>query len=97
MKGKMGKLRGKSFSLRLITLFALVAFLLFAAGSCALGGGNRPGTPHAADGLHADCRSCHEEGLNGAPKTDHAKKADCLSCHPVFIRTTSQAGTQPGQ
>ena len=46
--------------------------------------GSEPGVvSHPVDGSYGDCRSCHEDGSNGAPKTDHALKDDCLSCHAV--------------
>lgn len=62
----------------------LVVFLMgvFSNG-CAFTGSEPMPVPHAAAGDYEDCGSCHTEGINGAPKTDHPKKKDCLSCHTV--------------
>lgn len=48
---------------------------------CAFAGSTPPVAPHSAMGIYEDCRSCHEDGTQGAPRTDHAKKPECTSCH----------------
>ncbi|MDE3091042.1 MAG: ammonia-forming cytochrome c nitrite reductase subunit c552, partial [Chloroflexota bacterium] len=46
--------------------------------------GGPPQIPHAKEG-HTDCLSCHEKGVNGAPKfpPDHTGRTNdmCLGCH----------------
>jgi len=48
---------------------------------CALAGSTPPAAPHPATGTYEACASCHEDGSQGAPRTDHPRKADCTSCH----------------
>ena len=45
---------------------------------------------HQKDWIRTDCLTCHEEGVNNAPKLKHvsvpdiAKEAKCRTCH-VFV------------
>jgi hypothetical protein len=63
-----------------------VSLLIVTAASfsgCAFTGSEPPPVPHGTAGGFGDCRGCHEQGVEGAPRTDHALKPDCLSCHPA--------------
>lgn len=50
-------------------------------GCAALVGESAPEIPHATTAEFTECRSCHEQGIEGAPVTDHPTKPDCLGCH----------------
>lgn len=67
--------------MRKVFVLCLVLVSLIVVPGCALTGSEPPVVTHQVAGDYADCRGCHEEGINGAPKTDHARKDDCLSCH----------------
>ncbi|MCL4474348.1 MAG: hypothetical protein M1539_06490 [Actinobacteria bacterium] len=65
------------------TAAALATIILLALGSwgCAFAASSPSPTPHAVTGSYENCSSCHEDGSQGAPRTDHPRKADCTSCH----------------
>ncbi len=65
---------------RSLALGVLVLTLTVVPG-CAFTGSEPGLVTHPVDGDYGDCGSCHAEGTNGAPKTDHIRKDDCLSCH----------------
>ena len=58
-----------------------ILFLVLGSWGCAFAASSPQPTPHAVTGGYEDCASCHADGSQGAPKTDHPKKADCTSCH----------------
>ena len=61
---------------------AMMAVLLSLGGwGCAFASSSPPNTPHAVSGNFENCRGCHEDGSQGAPRTDHIKKVECTSCH----------------
>lgn len=65
-----------------LTLVLLVPYLVAQANPPEQGG--PPQIPHAKEG-RTDCLSCHEKGVNGAPKfpTDHTGRTNemCVACH----------------
>ncbi len=93
-----------------LTLLAIlsVAFTLFVpylvAQANRPGQGGPPKIPHATEG-RADCISCHEKGLNSAPKfpPDHTGRTNemCVMCHqpgtaaPAAGSMTPAAGATP--
>lgn len=71
---------------RITAALTLIAVIATAGWGCALAASPPPNTPHPVEGLYSDCRTCHENGSQGAPVTDHLKKPDCTSCHKVVIQ-----------
>lgn len=69
---------------KFLVLYLYIAALSLIPG-CALTGSDPPTVTHPVSDEYTDCRGCHEEGVNGAPKTDHARKDECLSCHAVVM------------
>lgn len=66
----------------ILVIAILFIILTFAtAWGCAFTGANPPYVPHPVAANYADCRSCHENGKEGAPVPDHIKKDDCVKCH----------------
>lgn len=57
-----------------------------------------PQIPHAKEG-RTDCLSCHQQGVNGAPKypTDHAGRTNdiCVACHAFKAIAPAAATTPP--
>jgi hypothetical protein len=58
-----------------------VLALLSGGWACALTGSQPPAVPHPTTGTYENCVSCHEDGSQGAPRTNHPRKDDCTSCH----------------
>ncbi len=60
--------------------------------------GGPPQIPHAKEG-HTDCLSCHEKGLNGAPKfpPDHTGRTNemCTGCHQFKPGAPTTGGATP--
>lgn len=67
--------------MRKVLALCLVMVSVSLGYGCAFTGSEPPLVTHRLDGDYGDCRGCHEDGTNGAPKTDHARKDECLSCH----------------
>jgi len=67
--------------LKTTAVLAVSVVLSLTGTACALKGATPPPTPHSIEGSYENCAGCHENGSQGAPKTDHAKKNDCTSCH----------------
>ncbi len=90
----------------IVRIFLLVGLaLIFALGVPYLtaqaeqpGQSGPPQIPHPKEG-RTDCLSCHEKGLNGAPKypADHTGRTNdmCVLCHTVKPGVTAGTGTTP--
>ncbi len=78
-----------------MALVLLVPYVVAQANPPAQGG--PPQVPHAKEG-HTDCLSCHEKGLNGAPKfpPDHTGRTNemCVLCH-TFKQAAPSTGATP--
>src|SRR5450759_4788181 len=88
------------FRLSLLTLFVVTIALLIPALVAQAeppAQGGPPQIPHAKEG-HTDCLSCHQQGLNGAPKypPDHTGRTNdmCVACHQ-FNPNAPTGGTTP--
>ena len=76
-----------------VTWWGVVGLLV---GGC-LGGPPGPAVPHAVtskdDGY---CLSCHQDGVNGAPKAPHPDRDNCTGCHEAKeVVSAGDAGTAP--
>jgi len=84
--------------LSLIAITILLVFASLVARAEPPGQGGPPQIPHPKEG-HTNCLSCHEKGVNGAPKfpPDHAGRTNemCLGCHQFKQPSTTTGGATP--
>ncbi len=84
--------------LSLMALAVLLVFSSLVAQAEPPGQGGPPQIPHPKEG-HTACLSCHQNGVNGAPKypPDHEGRTNdmCLMCHQFKQPSTSTSGATP--
>ena len=82
--------------LALVGIAILLVFTSLVAQAEPPGQGGPPQIPHPKEG-HTDCLSCHQNGVNGAPKypPDHTGRTNdmCVTCHQFKPASTTGSAT----